>query len=621
MKIKTLLFSTLLLSVTSCNFLDLTPTDRVSGDALLSSPEGIKSILGNLYAEMTYDYPGQTKDEFLWGNKGITVPTTGWDDSYKKIRKINTFIKQLETVDPSVMSKEQVDMMLGECYYLRANQYFQLVRRYFGVPIITEPQEFSSDTESLRVPRSTEEATWDFVLQQIDEAAKLLPTQWDTYNANRLTYWAAKALKCRVALFAASSAKFSPRLPLVGQAVDLGLVGMSPDKANKYYQQCIDAAEEIMNDAPFRLYGQNPSTAQEAIENYRSIFYEPDKAAEEVIFKYMFHDVYKKHSFTPTHVSKNVYSNASGGYAPTLELIDLYESMTSHGESAPIFTKEGGTIEDDINNYNGFDPNANYKSFKKGELMKLFEGKDPRMFATIVLPEENWIGKENIVQGGIIKPDGSTIWLSNGQVEWNGITYYSFGAKDVNDYSGFGDRGNVGGHSMTGFWGKKYINSNIDPLNYDQGEGTPVVVFRYAEILLNYAEAVAESGLGDKGRAIQCLNDLRKRAFLPDEGKVTEETFNIDRVMRERNVELALEPVLVHDYFRRKEGSDVFDGNFRRSSLVPMVDLRDKDGSGQPVWIFVRTKQLDDVITFYINNYFEQIGGLETNGLIPNPQL
>lgn len=622
MKAKIFIICFLLLSITSCNFLDLEPTDRVGERALLNSTEGIKSILGNLYAELTYDYPGITKDEFMWGDRGLTVPTTSWDASYKKIRKINTLISQLETVDPSIMSAEQVQIIKGECLFLRANEYFQLVRRFFGVSIITKAQEFTSDIESLRVPRSTEEDSWDFILRECDEAANLLPESRNNYDSNQLTKWAAYALKCRVALYAASSAKFSPRLPLVGQAVDMGLVGMKPELANKYYSQCIEAADKIIDSGKFSLFGAHPNNPEEAKENYRSIFYRPEKATCEVIFKYMFHNTYKKHSFTMNHVSKNVSANASGEYSPTLELIDLYESMTSNGESAPVFTKNNSSVSNDINNYDGFDKNADYKSFKKGELMKLFDGKDPRMFATIVLPEENWIGHENIIQGGIVNPDGSTIWLSHGQVDWHGKTYYSFGAKNPNDYSGFGDRTSKGGHSLTGFWGKKYINTDIDPNIYNEGEGTPVVVFRLAEIFLNYAEAVAESGLGDRNKAISYINDLRKRAFLPDAGKVTESTFSIDRVMRERNVELALEPVLVHDYFRRKEGSKVFNGNFRRSALVPMLDLRDKDGSGEPSWIFVRSKQLDQSgLIFYPSFYYEQISGLEANGLIPNPQF
>ena len=53
---------------------------------------------------------------------------------------------------------------MGEAAFIRGFAYFGLAKRYGGVPIILEPQDFDGDPESLKVPRNTEKETWDFVL-------------------------------------------------------------------------------------------------------------------------------------------------------------------------------------------------------------------------------------------------------------------------------------------------------------------------------------------------------------------------------------------------------------------------------------------------------------------------
>ena len=71
------------------------------------------------------------------------------------------------------------------------------------------------------------------------------------------------------------------------------------------------------------------------------------------------------------------------------------------------------------------------------------------------------------------------------------------------------------------------------------------IVFRYAEVLLNYAEAVCESGLGDKNLATKALNDIRKRAAHTNEIELTREN-----IRSERMVELAFENIRIWDLRR-----------------------------------------------------------------------
>src|SRR5690606_36384901 len=103
-------------------------------------------------------------------------------------------------------------------------------------------------------------------------------------------------------------------------------------------------------------------------------------------------------------------------------------------------------------------------------------------------------------------------------------------------YSGF----NPANIQMTrrGFSYKKLLSSQPIP-PADRQSITDWMEFRYAEILLNYAEAVVESGYAANNAqavATQAINALRRRA-----AHTVDIPLTIENVMRERRVELAFE--------------------------------------------------------------------------------
>lgn len=96
------------------------------------------------------------------------------------------------------------------------------------------------------------------------------------------------------------------------------------------------------------------------------------------------------------------------------------------------------------------------------------------------------------MQGGVIQPDGTELYRVPTTVTGkDGKTCYSLGG-EKHQVSGFwpGD----GTHSMSGFLMRKMISESM-PAQYHKTT-LDYIVFRYAEVLLNYAEAVCESGLG-----------------------------------------------------------------------------------------------------------------------------
>jgi hypothetical protein len=167
--------------------------------------------------------------------------------------------------------------------------------------------------------------------------------------------------------------------------------------------------------------------------------------------------------------------------------------------------------------------------------------------------------------------------------------------------------------TRTGFSFKKFLSST--PVPPQQGVSrNDWIEFRYAEILLNYAEAVVESGYtADNAeiRAAEAINNIRRRA-----AHTVEIPLTLENVLRERKVELAFENKRYWDLIRRREFHSVFNG-FQRHALKPLLDLR----VDPPQYIFVRTKiPRENPLTFPENFYYVRIPGVGSNNLVQNPQ-
>lgn len=611
--------------VTSCDDgLDLLPTDKITADELFGDPAGTKLYLADLYdrlpiEELTY-FPqkgfnfndgnpnngGRTNAMFTMmahhseGNAMIGGGDLNWwEDAFTLIRDVNLFIDIIPNLN---ITEDEKAAYMGEASFIRGFAYFGLAKRYGGVPIILEPQEFNGDPESLKVPRNTEKETWDFVLSECDVAANALG---DT-NGRRASKWAALALKSRAALHAASLAKYGGNVDLTGEAVTLGLIGLPANTAAGYYQACIDASNDIMTNGPYSLYKPNPGSVDEAAENFRSMFENPNIAPEEAI-------LIKGRTIPGDNYGNNYdiwYGPAQkrngwphpGRYCPTLEFADMFENYSNPGVDGTIVT----TVDGDTDNYNGYDSSRDYFHFANPE--DLFADKDARLKATVVLPMSEWKGDIMIYQAGFIKPNGDIKIETNSRTRVDGEWYFTYGTQDPDQHSGFNPHG--GNMSKTGFGFKKFLSTEPVVPGWNRSF-TDFAEFRYAEILLNYAEAVVESGLGDPEKAASAMNATRKRAF-----HQTDIPLNIENVLRERNVELAFENKHIWDLMRRRTYHTTFNVT-RKHALKPVLDLR---GEAPYEYIMIRDRvRGNDPQTFNINEYYRNIPGIGLNGLVPNP--
>lgn len=653
-KILYILIATGTLFLTSCkDILEVEPLDRVSPEQLFSDASGVKTVLATIYNSMPmedFNYEpnfslnfhgksGSNNSDGGWAlashtDEAVIITNAGgsvgpvsdgyWD--YTGIRRVNQFFATIKSLK---MDEAVYNRLEAEGHFVRAYQYFGLAKRYGGVPIITDVQVVNQggDNSALFIPRATEKATWDFVLSECDLAIANLPLISSSQDGSyRATKWAALALKSRVALHAASVAKYWNNAPLLGPAVDANLVGgMTLTDANNYYLQCINASKDIIDNSGKSLYKPTPANRAEAAKNFQTMFETPTSADVEVIFKKEYidgsttgqqghcTDLY----FNPTQTKLgSPYMFARFGVA--LDVVDDFEDYTDNGvgASAPVVTRTDGVENEYSTNPSGFDITKAYKFYDTQ--YDIFANKDVRLQASVILPGSTFKGILMNMQGGLIKSDGSKMVYTDGSATGlDGVTYYGFGSNNMFGYNSFAKLGGSwdANYSSTGFALKKFLQEAKIVNSAAWSSTQEWIDFRLAEIYLNYAEAAIESGQGDAVLASTYLNALRKRAAHTDQIPAT-----VANIVKERVVELAFEGHRYWDLVRRREMHTLFAPASTRKVLVPILDLR----KNPPKYMFLRATNYYDQQaggrSFEVRSYYLSIPGVSVNQLVQNPQ-
>ena len=648
-----------LMGLSGCNaFLELEPLDKVSPDQLLETEGGVKALLANIYTmipmedfnyrpnagfnQRGYDGVNETTnlafltDEATRSDGGVGIGYEGFNYwPYGDIRQVNIFMQNVEKAkEAGTISVADADRMTGEAHFARAYMYYGLVKRYGGVPLIDKVQDddyADGGPGAVAVPRSTELDTWKFVLNECTLAAATLPDATSGSDLYRVTKWAAYALKSRVALHAASVAKYWNLAPLAGEAVTQKLVGgMTSADADAFYKECIEASKFLIENSGKSLYKPAPATVKEAASNFQALFLNDQN--EEVIFSKAYlngtTNTNQGHSYAQFNILPQVNPGALkyGRFNPMLEIVDLFEDYTDDGtgKSAKIVTRTDGNEDAYIANFHNMN-NASVVNtlmsvpfVKYNDLYEPFANKDARLLASVVVPGSSYAGTEIIIQGGFIKDNNSYVAYSNESTQKNGTTYYALGAEGETMFSGFNNvnSGEDANWTATGFGVRKYMPEGESMSPDRLSSTTSYIDMRLAEVYLNYAEAVVEngSGFGDKELAENYLNALRRRAGHTDRISLT-----LESVLKERRVEMTFEGKRFWDMNRRREFHTEFSNNRIRKALVPMLDLR----GAEPKYVFARVNYFGDETrggrTFQNINYYRGIPNIATNGLVQNP--
>ncbi len=511
-----LLFSFLVLNSCNKEVLDKQPLDIISDSNVWGDKALVNAYLTHIYYEMSFlanesvgngwdgdafyrefeinevsdecfpqwrDWNPSTAFRYKYGNLTISGGLLEYW-GYNTIRTINEFI---ERVPNSPFSPEEIKAKVAEARFLRAFCYFAMVKRYGGVPLITKAQQITDPEEELYPARDKEEAVYDFILSEIDAIASDLPETVTADNLGRASKYAALALKSRAALYAGSIAQF-------GTVQLNGVVGIPSAKANTYYQAAYDASDVIMSSSKYALYNNDADKAM----NFRNIFLVKNNS--EAIFV-------KRHD--------NV-NNFTGGNGWS---IDFFNCPRPQAWSRGLYDQAYLEFAEDFEHIDGTPGKLDRTAIQQGlwTTEDLWANKDPRFFGTFYTQNTTWKGNKLDFHRGIRLADGTI--QTDGSV--NGTL-----ANGDQDYEG----------TCIGIL--KYLDESHDNMA-GSNSGWPTSsqdwqIFRYAEILLNYAEASFE--LGKQGDALSAINQIRNRAGIAELTSIDRE-----KIHHERKVELAFE--------------------------------------------------------------------------------
>lgn len=221
------IFSVLaLLGLASCEkVLDKTDLGSVNGNLIFKDSVLARMNLDYIYDQNlptwggTWGTRGDLSDESSGESKyfeGTLVVNDVTDfgtalspsNNYGKIRVINMFINDVNRGPIAPATKNRLN---AQAYFFRAWRYFDLVRLYGGVPLITSPlQAVGVEARNLAfLPRNSTSDCYKQIVSDLDSAILSLPSKWTGSDWGRITKGAAAALKGRALLFAASP-QFNP---------------------------------------------------------------------------------------------------------------------------------------------------------------------------------------------------------------------------------------------------------------------------------------------------------------------------------------------------------------------------------------------------------------------------
>lgn len=116
---------------------------------------------------------------------------------YEGIYKLNVLLDNINTGSLSEDVRKKIE---AQALFLRAYRYFELVKRYGGVPLVLSVQ----NRDETEVPREKTSVCIDRIVKDLQAAANVLPASWGSADAGRITRGAALAMKGRVLMFYAS---------------------------------------------------------------------------------------------------------------------------------------------------------------------------------------------------------------------------------------------------------------------------------------------------------------------------------------------------------------------------------------------------------------------------------
>lgn len=406
-----------------------------------------------------------------WNPNNVGVFRDQWRKYYSYIRDILVFLDKVDDSEAIKINPEKVNVLKAEMKFLLANTYSKLIKYYGGVPLIKNALSLKDD---FNISRSSYQDCVDFIVQNLDEAAAVLPSTRPDNEFGRATKLAALAVKSRTLLYAASDLHDPTTLPN-GPLYDY----IADDK----WFKAAEAAKAVIDEV-----GARDLIPVTDAESYGDLFL---SANRDIIFARPYGDILFDYGTDVNSLWNQTQAPSGyGGWAlssPTHNFALLYNMNDGTSTSEAL--------------YDPARPNEN---------------REMRYYATL-----NYNGAE----------------FRNREVEY-------FLSRDTGVHPDGLDSpnglGNVLHSSKTGYNIRKFQDESKGLT--ETSPGRPFILYRLAEIYLNYAEANFE--LGEEDIAREYVNKVSTRALQP---AITATGADLlEAIKRERRIELCFEG---HNFF------------------------------------------------------------------------
>lgn len=575
----------------SCTQMDVPPKNIITDDDLLSNQAGMSIYLARLYSQMPWE---DFKYMAQWGfnysswlgclgvegtgealtRDGICASFTGentawWGIAFVLIHDANHLIEALPAYKgnyPELTFNE----FLGQGYFVRAYAFYQMARRFGGIPLVTKQIQYPAE-DGIEIPRSSEKETWDQILVDFDQAAALLPEN-ATFNGS-VDKFAALAFKAEAMLYAGSVAKYNEqvtgRLTGLGEKTGVRVIGFASDEwqqcSNKYFSEAYKAAREVMDSKRYSLYLKGWKSGDPEAQYRNMVDMWKDTSSPENILVRTYSYPTLSHGLDAYSSPYIFRSPLSAGTCPTLDFVELFDGFNTYADGHIKVTDGADHTQ------------GNYLLFDNP--MDLFANAEPRLRAYVIFPGDEFRGEHIEVRSGIytgptpIRPLKSDYSFGAAGSGYQTLPSYTGNPKtlfmspnsgsnqeivEVNGrkMAASGENGpfySNGEATITGLYLRKYLDPDLKLADIGEGKSDqPFVLMRYADVLLAAAESAVELSIagqpspvpGDDMLAVAsgAVNDLRSRAgakLLDTELRGDNDSRDI--VRRERRKELAFE--------------------------------------------------------------------------------
>lgn len=482
----TIIFIAALVSLSSCNDLDLAPTNKFTDANYWTSPEKAAAVLNMAYSQMfgaNYFFANERLTDNLYEGRGNTdekIITSGqadaalgrfaneWRNCYEGIKTCHIFLDNVDLV-PN-MDAALKERMIAEVRFIRASLFFRLTNHYGDVPFFDYNITLLEANTISRTPKAE---VITFVRDELNEIVGTLPKkgEYTEKEKGRITQGAAMTLLARTYLY------------------------------ENDWPNVASVTGKIINGD----YGQ-----YQLFPSYEGLFLPENELNEEVIldmgYTLNLRTWGEMYDAIPLSVGGRI-----NAFAPTQELVDDF------------VMRNGSGIHENGSGYNEDNPYLN---------------RDPRFGASIVYHAYQWKKGDGSVSTIYIKPGSSA----------------DAGVSNLDEYAGPGQNS-----TATGYYIRKYFDPTAPE---GMAAGLNLILMRYADVLLMYAEAKNELGEMNETVWNQTIRPVRERAGFTDASALNYPSGDLRNIIRrERRTELAFEGLRLFDIRRWGTIETLMNGN------------------------------------------------------------